>query len=112
RRVSYSPAASARTATTGAAERAGRGFKPVNPGASARAGGACRVPRLRGLSLTVAQTRAAHAGCRLRVRGAALEGTATQTVARQSPRARSRSSGVTVWLSPVKAKANDPPQGR
>ena len=73
--------------------------------ASAHAGSVCRVPRLKGLTLTVARTRAAHAGCRLRVSGAAL-GDSTQTVARQSPGARVRSSNVTVWLNPAAARKN------
>lgn len=75
--------------------------------ASARAGRVCRVPRLRGLTLTVARTRAAHAGCGLRVRGAALNDAATQTIERQSPGARARSASVTVWLDPVAVKKND-----
>ena len=48
-----------------------------------RAGGTCRVPRLTGLTLTVARKRAADAGCTLRVKGARLEQAAIQTVERQ-----------------------------
>ena len=66
--------------------------------ASGRAGSVCRVPRLKGLTLTIARIRATHAGCRLRVAGGALETAGTETVERQSPGARARASRVTVWL--------------
>jgi hypothetical protein len=75
--------------------------------ASAHAGSVCRVPRLKGLTLTVARARVVRAGCRLRVSGAALEDAGTQTVERQSPGARARSSNVTVWLNPVAAKKDE-----
>jgi hypothetical protein len=75
--------------------------------AFAHTGSVCRVPRLKGLTLTVARVRVAHAGCRLRVSGAALKDAGTQTVARQSPGADARSSNVTVWLNPVAAKKNE-----
>jgi hypothetical protein len=63
-------------------------------------GGKCRVPRLTGLTLTIARKRAAHAGCKLRVKGARLEKAAIQTVERQSPKVRGRAVGVTVWINP------------
>jgi hypothetical protein len=63
-------------------------------------GSECRVPRLTGLTLTVARERASHAGCTLRVKGAALEQARIQTVERQSPAAGGHSSSVTVWLNP------------
>jgi hypothetical protein len=76
-------------------------------------GRTCRGPRLKGLTLTVARTRAAHAGCRLRVKGAALEDARIQTVERQSPRPGRRSASVTVWLNPITVKANEqPPNGQ
>jgi hypothetical protein len=62
--------------------------------------GKCRVPRLTGLTLTIARTRAAHAGCKLRVKGARLEKAAIQTVERQAPNARGRAVDVTVWINP------------
>jgi hypothetical protein len=61
---------------------------------------ACRVPRITGLTLTVARERAARAGCTLRVKGAALKQSRIQTVDRQSPAAGRRASSVTVWLNP------------
>ena len=65
-----------------------------------RVGGACHVPRLTGLVLSVARERATHARCTLRVKGAALKQPTIQTVERQSPAAGGRSSSVTVWLNP------------
>jgi len=67
---------------------------------AARASRTCDVPRLTGLTLTVARKRAAHAGCTLRVKGAALERATVQTVERQSPARGGRGSSVTVWLNP------------
>lgn len=66
-----------------------------------RARGVCHVPRLPGLTLEAARHRVAHAGCRLRVKGAPIERAGVQTVARQSPAAGRRSSSVTVWLNPL-----------
>lgn len=63
-------------------------------------GGKCRVPRLTGLTLTIARKRAAHAGCKLRIKGARLEKAAIQTVERQAPNARGRTDEVTVWINP------------
>jgi hypothetical protein len=60
----------------------------------------CHVPRLTGLTLGVARERAAHARCKLRVEGAALEEAGIQTVERQSPARGGRSWSVTVWLNP------------
>jgi len=71
----------------------------ASPDATARTGGGCHVPRLAGLTLHVAESRAAHAGCRLRVRGAAVEDASIQTILRQSPPAARRSARVTVWLN-------------
>jgi hypothetical protein len=75
--------------------------------ASARAGRVCRVPRLKGLTLTVARTRASHAGCTLRVKGGALKDAGARIVERQSPGAHTRSASVTVWLSAVPVDKND-----
>jgi hypothetical protein len=61
---------------------------------------ACRVPRLIGLTLSVARQRAAHAGCALRLKGAPLERVQVQTVGLQSPKAGRRAESVTVWLNP------------
>ena len=66
----------------------------------ARASKTCRVPHLAGLTVDVARLRAAHAGCKLRLKGAALERSSVQTVERQSPRGGRRSSTVTAWLNP------------
>lgn len=80
-------------------------FFVVAAGASARPAGrvvhVCHVPRLTGLTLSVARDRLAHTGCSLRVRGAALEEAQIQTVERQSPASGRRSSTVTVWLNPL-----------
>ena len=67
---------------------------------SARPARICRVPRLTGLTLSVARERAVHAGCVLRVKGARLEQANIQTVARQSPARGRRSRHVAVWLNP------------
>jgi hypothetical protein len=60
----------------------------------------CHVPRITGLTLSVARDRAARAGCTLRVKGAKLEQSGIQTVDRQLPAAGGRSSSITVWLNP------------
>jgi hypothetical protein len=65
------------------------------------AGGECHVPRLTALTLSVARERAAHARCKLLVKGAALEEAWIQTVERQSPARGGRSSSVTIWLNPL-----------
>lgn len=62
--------------------------------------GKCRVPRLTGLTLTSAEKRAAHAGCKLQVKGARINEAAIQTVERQAPNARGRAIEVTVWINP------------
>jgi hypothetical protein len=66
---------------------------------AARLAGACRVPRLTGLTLSVARERAAHAGCTLRVKGSALKQAGIQTIERQAPAAGGRSLSVAVWLN-------------
>lgn len=60
----------------------------------------CKTPKLTGLTLTAARTRAAHARCRLLIQGAKLEEAAVQTIERQSPSKGSQSLTVTVWLNP------------
>lgn len=60
----------------------------------------CHAPQLRGLTLDVARLKAAKAGCKLRLKGAAVKQPEVQTVDRQSPPAGRHSSTVTVWLSP------------
>jgi hypothetical protein len=60
----------------------------------------CHAPQLRGLTLDVARLKAAKAGCKLRLKGAALKQPEVQTVDRQSPPAGRHSSTVTVWLNP------------
>ncbi|HLM84991.1 MAG TPA: carboxypeptidase-like regulatory domain-containing protein [Solirubrobacteraceae bacterium] len=64
-------------------------------------GRGCHVPKLTGLTLSAARERAAHAHCKLRVKGAALEEAEVQTVERQSPARGGRSSSLTVWLNPL-----------
>jgi hypothetical protein len=73
----------------------------------AQVGGKCRVPRLTGLTLTVARKRAARAGCSLRVKGARLQEAAIQTIERQAPGARGRAAGVTVWINPFCTREAD-----
>lgn len=65
------------------------------------AGSECHVPKLTGLTLSAARERAAHARCKLLVKGAALEEAGIQTVERQSPARGGRSSKVTAWLNPL-----------
>ncbi len=60
----------------------------------------CHAPQLRGLTLDVARLKAAKAGCKLRLKGAALKQPEVQTIDRQSPPAGRHSSTVTVWLNP------------
>lgn len=66
---------------------------------AARVASACHVPRLTGLTLTVAREHAAHAGCTLRVKGSTLKQAGIQTIERQSPPAGGSSSSVAVWLN-------------
>jgi hypothetical protein len=61
----------------------------------------CHVPRLTSLTLAAARARARHAGCELRVKGAALKEAAIQTVARQFPGAGRRAAAVTVLINPL-----------
>jgi hypothetical protein len=68
---------------------------------AAHASRACHVPRLTGLTLDGARQRATHAGCKLRIKGAALTQASIQTIERQSPSAGRPSSRVTVWLNPL-----------
>jgi hypothetical protein len=68
---------------------------------AARVAGACRVPRLVGLTLTAARERADSAGCKLRVKGSALKQAGVQTIQRQSPGAGGHASSVAVWLNPI-----------
>jgi hypothetical protein len=68
---------------------------------AARMASACRVPRLAGLTLTVARERADRAGCTLRVKGSGLKRAEIQTIERQSPAAGGRASSVAVWLNPL-----------
>jgi hypothetical protein len=75
---------------------AGAAAHPAKPATHA-----CRVPRLSGLTLDVARLRAARAGCKLRVKGAALEEASVQTLERQSPAVARRASSVLVWLNPL-----------
>ncbi len=58
--------------------------------------------------MTAARGRAAHAGCGLRVRGAALKSPSSQRIEKQSPRAHARAASVTVWLGGVPAKEGTP----
>ena len=74
--------------------------------ASARTS-ACRVPQLRGLTLSAARARVRHARCALEVRGAAPNGAKLQMVERQRPAPRGRSAKVTVWLGSVPASRDD-----
>ncbi len=60
----------------------------------------CHAPQLRGLTLDVARLKAAKAGCKLHLKGAAVKQPEVQTVDRQSPSAGRHSSTVTVWLNP------------
>lgn len=71
----------------------------ARPAASAKR--TCHVPRLRGLTLEVALRKAEHAGCKLRLKGAAVKQALVQTVRRQSPAAGRRSRRVKVWVNPL-----------
>jgi hypothetical protein len=69
---------------------------------------ACRVPKLKGLSVAQARRRSARAHCKLRITGARLKNAAIQTVARQSPAASRRSATVTIWIEPLKEQRSNP----
>jgi hypothetical protein len=73
----------------------------------------CRAPQLRGLTIRSARTRAARAGCRLRIRGSRVRTAAIQTVARQNPGAGAVARVVTVWVNPLCSRTADsgPPPG-
>ena len=94
----------------GALAAGGHGDRSARPAA---AHSRCRAPRLRGLTLQRARTRAAHAGCRLRIRGSRVQPAAIQTVARQAPGAGARAGVVTVWVNPLCSRtgASGPPPG-
>lgn len=69
-------------------------------GRPAIASNVCHAPKLRGLTLKVALQKTAKAGCKLRLKGAALTQPEVQTIDRQSPPAGPHSSTVTLWLNP------------
>lgn len=81
-------------------------------------GAAChRVPKLVGLSLSVARMRSAQAGCELRVREAGTSQvvevppsgpSAAQIVTRQTPHAGGVGRVVTVWLKPLCYQSAEP----
>ncbi len=73
----------------------------------------CRVPKLTGLTLMQARKRARRAGCEIRLAGAAVERSAIQTVAKQSPRVGAIRRSVTLWINPVCAgkEGLGPPEG-
>lgn len=60
----------------------------------------CSVPNLTGLTVVEAETSAARAGCKLKVKGAPLERAEVQTVAWQSPEAAQSAESVTIWINP------------
>jgi hypothetical protein len=68
---------------------------------------ACHVPRLTGLVVASARSRAAKAGCRVRFLGAPVERPDVQTIRRQS-RPGQRRRIVTLWVNPVCPVSADP----
>jgi hypothetical protein len=78
---------------------------------------ACRVPRLVGLSLSIARDRSRRAGCTLRVRESSRPQDVSrepkrlasdQVIARQSPHEGSAAHAVTVWLRQMCVQSADP----
>jgi hypothetical protein len=91
--------------------------KPANAATRSRVAACRHVPKLIGLSLSVARTRSAQAGCKLRVReagtGQVVEEppygpSAAQIITRQTPHAGSVGRIVTVWLKPLCDQSAEP----
>jgi hypothetical protein len=61
----------------------------------------CRVPRLAGLTVSVARKRAAKARCEVRLRGAQVTAPQTQTIRRQIPGGGRHGRAVSVWVNPL-----------
>ena len=74
---------------------------------------ACRVPSLQGLTVSVARSRAAKAGCHLRLRGARITESSIQTVERQRPAHGGLAPLVTVTVNPLCERSGlpGPPSG-
>ncbi|HEV3046613.1 MAG TPA: carboxypeptidase-like regulatory domain-containing protein [Solirubrobacteraceae bacterium] len=100
-RAAVSLAVQAAAVTAAALVCAAATGTPAGARAGGRQHGGCRAPRLAGLTVAEARTRAARAGCALRMRGAPLKLASVQTVLRQSPASGSRAARVTVWLNPM-----------
>jgi hypothetical protein len=91
--------------------------KPTSAAIRGKKGTCRRVPKLVGLSLSVARTRSAHAGCKLRVREAGTSQvveeppsgpSAAQIVTNQTPHAGGAGRIVTVWLKPLCDQSAEP----
>jgi hypothetical protein len=61
----------------------------------------CRAPRLTGLVLSLARTRAATAGCRIRLEGARVSSPQVQTIREQTPAAGRHGRVLTLWVNPL-----------
>ena len=91
--------------------------KPTSAATPRKAAACHRVPKLVGLSLSVARTRSAQTGCKLRVReagtGQVVEEppsgpSSAQIITRQTPHAGGVGRIVTVWLKPLCDQSADP----
>jgi hypothetical protein len=86
-------------AAVGVVNSAARPYTPHR--VLARAAAACRVPRLTGLTLSVARKRAKAAGCRTRLAGARATQAAIQTIARQSTHTVGHVRVITLLVNPL-----------
>ncbi len=91
--------------------------KPANVAARGKVAACRHVPKLIGLSLSVARAQSAQAGCKLRVREAGASQvvqvppsgpSAAQIITRQTPRAGGAGQIVTVWLKPLCYQSAEP----
>lgn len=85
------------------------------PGGAAlgRVRGGCYAPRLKGLVVREARSRATTAGCRLRILGPRVKMPAVQTVAEQHPRRGRAAKVITVSVNPLcfRSALSGPPNG-
>ena len=76
--------------------------------ATASTSSTCHAPRLTGLTVTVARSRARVAGCSVRLIGAKLQMPQVQTIRTQSVRVGKVATLVTLTVNPLCSGASDP----
>lgn len=88
-------------------------FSGTPSGATTTLHATCRAPRMFGLNVATARTRARNAGCHLRLVGAAVKMPSIQTIRTQSVRPGTRAKVVTISVNPLcpGSAALGPPPG-